>query len=323
MNSTPSSAPTDPIPRGRRADRYSLRQLRYFLAVARTLSVSKAAHAFHVSQPTVSHSVQMLEEEFGVPLFVRRGSHLSLTPAGASFAPAAERLLGELQLSVDQARTCGQQPARNLRIGLNGSVLCTQFSSILTSFLDIHADPSWSVREDSSDVLHAALVSGEIDIALWRSPMPAARLKAGGIDEALLFAEPLVALVAHDSRLAHAGVADLADLGDECLLTLAEPQSAFARRLRQDAEAAGFRIRVREAEVSAPSLIALAAAGLGAALMPAGVAGVNWPGVAAVPLRPALFDVPVYAAIGPHAPEAACLLRQHAIAHSRAQAPEN
>jgi LysR family transcriptional regulator, benzoate and cis,cis-muconate-responsive activator of ben and cat genes len=58
-----------------------LRQLRYFLALARTLNFTRAATESHIAQPPFSRQIKHLEEELGVPLIDRRSRQLALTPA--------------------------------------------------------------------------------------------------------------------------------------------------------------------------------------------------------------------------------------------------
>ena len=74
-----------------------IRQLHYILEVARRgLNVTAAAEALFTSQPGVSKQIRLLEEELGVPIFVRNGKHLTeVTPAGQRILEYAQRLLME------------------------------------------------------------------------------------------------------------------------------------------------------------------------------------------------------------------------------------
>ena len=60
-----------------------IRTLRYFLAIARTENMTRAAEILHVSQPTLSKQMKALEEELGRKLFTRHSFHISLTEEGA------------------------------------------------------------------------------------------------------------------------------------------------------------------------------------------------------------------------------------------------
>jgi DNA-binding transcriptional LysR family regulator len=77
-----------------------LRLLRYFLAIAREGSITRASRALHVTQPTLSRQMQELEEELGAKLLIRRSHSVELTPEGMRLRQRAE----EIQTLVDQTR---------------------------------------------------------------------------------------------------------------------------------------------------------------------------------------------------------------------------
>ncbi|MFC6518521.1 LysR family transcriptional regulator [Undibacterium arcticum] len=95
---------------------FSLRQIRYFLATAETLSITEAAHRLHISQPSVSTTISALEEMFGTQLFIRHHAQgMSLTPAGRLLASEARALLKqseELNATLKEFRTPAA-PARS------------------------------------------------------------------------------------------------------------------------------------------------------------------------------------------------------------------
>ena len=70
-----------------------IEKLDTFLQAAETLSFSEAAKRVHLSQPTISHHIKMLEEDMGVLLFTRTNSGLQLTEEGRLLLPWARRLL--------------------------------------------------------------------------------------------------------------------------------------------------------------------------------------------------------------------------------------
>lgn len=68
-------------------------RLRVFLVAAETLNFSQAAQRLHMTQPSVSQHIQMLEMQCGTPLFIRSGRRLALTEAGAILVPLAEDMV--------------------------------------------------------------------------------------------------------------------------------------------------------------------------------------------------------------------------------------
>jgi DNA-binding transcriptional LysR family regulator len=86
----------------------NLQQLRYFLATARLGSFSAAADELRLTQPGVSDQVRRLERELGMPLFVRVGRGLTLTAAGRTLRPHAERVLAAVETAgeaISEVRT--------------------------------------------------------------------------------------------------------------------------------------------------------------------------------------------------------------------------
>jgi DNA-binding transcriptional LysR family regulator len=83
------------------------RHLRYFIEVARTLHMTRAAEQLHIAQPTLTQNIQQLEEELGTLLIHRDGRKLSLTEAGEVFLVEAERSLQQFE----QAKIAAQRAA--------------------------------------------------------------------------------------------------------------------------------------------------------------------------------------------------------------------
>lgn len=88
---------------------YTLRQLRVFLAVANTGGFSRAADLVGLTQPAVSRGVAELEEALGVRLLDRTTREVVLTEAGHALAPALERLLGQLDDTLEETRQLGER----------------------------------------------------------------------------------------------------------------------------------------------------------------------------------------------------------------------
>lgn len=93
------------------SNRLTLRQLRYFVAVAGELNFRRASEKLGVSQPPLSRQVQELEDIVGTRLLDRDTQRVKLTPAGQDFLDSARRLLAELDGLVERTRATHTQPA--------------------------------------------------------------------------------------------------------------------------------------------------------------------------------------------------------------------
>jgi DNA-binding transcriptional LysR family regulator len=81
------------------------RQLSHFVAVAEELHFGRAAAKVHIAQPALSNQVMALEKELGVQLFLRTTRRVELTRAGAAFYERSVRILSEVDLSTEIARS--------------------------------------------------------------------------------------------------------------------------------------------------------------------------------------------------------------------------
>lgn len=98
-------------------------QLRYFVAAAETLHVSRAALREHVSQPAMSRQIALLERRLGVALFERVKRRIHLTEAGRAFLPRARQILCDAETAVQQVRERFGGVRRTLRLGFIGPFL--------------------------------------------------------------------------------------------------------------------------------------------------------------------------------------------------------
>jgi DNA-binding transcriptional LysR family regulator len=89
-----------------------LHQLRYLRAVIRTGSVTLAAEAEHVAQPSVSKQMRLLERELGVPLFHRVGRRVIPTEAAIELADCADRVFDDLSATAAAIAGPGFAPRR-------------------------------------------------------------------------------------------------------------------------------------------------------------------------------------------------------------------
>lgn len=145
---------------------FSLRQIRYFLAVAENGSVSKAAAQLNASQSTITEALKDLEADLGVKLFERQPRGLGLTHKGQLFRRHAERIWQDLQDARGALASTGSDAAGRVTLGVTSLVAGYVLADLLTRFGRAFPGVTVDLVEDSHDYLEHLLLNGEIDLAL-------------------------------------------------------------------------------------------------------------------------------------------------------------
>ncbi|RHW26182.1 LysR family transcriptional regulator [Nocardioides immobilis] len=240
-----------------------LRHLRYFVAVAETCHFGRAAERLHMAQPALSQAIRQLESELGASLFFRTTRQVSLTAAGEFLYDEAQRVLRAVDDSVAGVRRVAEGRKGLARLGFTGTASFTQLPFIARTLqrelpdvaLEIHAD---LLTPEQSDGLR----DGSLDLAVLRPPA------AGeGVTVRVIEVEPLVLALPAGHRLVAEQVVALADLRTEGFV-LYKPSVVNDAVLRTCRDA-GFTPRREHEAPGTAVLLALIAAGLGVALVPA------------------------------------------------------
>ncbi|MET3762281.1 LysR substrate-binding domain-containing protein [Sphingomonas sp. UYEF23] len=147
-----------------------LRQLEYFLAVARTLNFSKAADSIFVTQPTMSHQIAELESQIGAVLFNRNGKAVRLTEAGILFRAYAMRSLAELEAGRHALEELSGLQRGTLRVGVSQSFVRKLLPPILGAFIGRHPAVQLTVTEMTAGQIELALSQSELDLGIAFAP---------------------------------------------------------------------------------------------------------------------------------------------------------
>ena len=147
-----------------------LRHLRYFVALAETLSFTRAAERVHVTQSTLSHQIRQLEEQVGQPLFDRIGKKVVTTEAGQLFLGFATRALKEVDLGLAMLQAGGGGLSGQLRIGATHTFNIGLIPECVAQFLVRHPTVQVRVDELPADQIGAKLHAGELDIGIAYRP---------------------------------------------------------------------------------------------------------------------------------------------------------
>ncbi|WP_246055062.1 LysR family transcriptional regulator [Paracoccus gahaiensis] len=202
-----------------------LRQLRYFVAVARERNFTRAAKQLNIAQPPLSRQIQLLEEELGVVLITRKSRPVKLTDAGRLLYEQALQVLGRVDQMTDATRRVGMNRNRVLSIGFVASTLYGGLPVLVRKLRQNAPELDIQLLEMLSIQQVAALKEGRIDIGFGRMRHGDPNVASTTLrEERLVVALPLDSVLAQDE-----GPIRLSDIADQRLIVYPkEPRPSYA-----------------------------------------------------------------------------------------------
>jgi LysR family transcriptional regulator, benzoate and cis,cis-muconate-responsive activator of ben and cat genes len=174
-----------------------LRQLRYFVAVARERNFTRAAQMLHIAQPPLSRQIQLLEEQLGVPLIIRKSRPVRLTEAGKLFYEQSLQILGRVEQMQAATRRVGLNQNSVFSIGFVASTLYGGLPSLVRKLREHAPELDIQLLELVSVQQIPALKEGRIDIGFGR-----VRHRDPNIADIMLRDERLMAAIPKGTPLA-------------------------------------------------------------------------------------------------------------------------
>jgi DNA-binding transcriptional LysR family regulator len=246
-----------------------LRQLSGFVAVAEERNFCRAASRLYVSQPALSRLVKKLEVELGVALFDRSTHHVELTAAGRAFLAQARAALAHADEAARSARRAGQGNDQRLRVGYEDSTE-EAVAAALPSFLRRSAEVALSVCLVEGPTNAEALRQHHIDVVVGRQ-----RWRDGGFDSEVVFEEATVVALASGHPLSRSDTIDISTLAEAHTIFVRQACGQMRQRIVRSCEEAGVPNPAFEDVASLRAGALMAAAGLGAVILPISTA-LSW-----------------------------------------------
>ncbi|ALS28966.1 LysR family transcriptional regulator [Paenibacillus sp. 32O-W] len=240
-----------------------LRQLYYFVKVARKEHVTQAAEELHVAQSAVSRQIHQLEEELGARLFIQKGRNLQLTPAGQLFLKRVEEILADLERAVLEVQEFLDPEKGEIRFGFPHSLGISVIPQVVASFRKLHPNVRFRFRQGMYPSLIRDLMKGEIDLA-FISPLPDDH---EGVAGDVLLTEELFAILPPGHPLAGKESIDLIELKDEMFVLFSEGYS-LRPIVWEACHKAGFKPKIGFEGEETETIRGLVAAGMGVSLLP-------------------------------------------------------
>ncbi|MDO8984019.1 hydrogen peroxide-inducible genes activator [Cypionkella sp.] len=166
---------------------FTLKQFRYFEALARHGHFGRAAETCSISQPALSMQIKELEAALGTDLFERGARHVRLTSFGEAFALRVRDILRSVDELADIARAAQTQLVGRLRIGVIPTIAPYLLPTIIGNLMRLNADLDLQLRETVTPKLLAELAEGRLDTAIVALPV-----SESSLTEVPLFSEDFV-----------------------------------------------------------------------------------------------------------------------------------
>jgi DNA-binding transcriptional LysR family regulator len=240
-----------------------LHQLRYLRAVLRTGGVTAAAAREHVSQPSISKQIRLLEQELGVPLFHRVGRRVLPTEAALQLVDCADRVLDDLTATAAALAGPLSSVGGSVRICATETLVNFLLPRALVRLRQELPEASLHVEMLGTAEVVASVVADAVDFGLAPLPLADSRL-----DIQPLLVEDILAVVPTVHRWADRHLVQLTDVLRESDLLLSMPGMGLRAQVDAVAHAMGAPVSGQVEVRSEQALLAMVAAGGGITLAP-------------------------------------------------------
>jgi DNA-binding transcriptional LysR family regulator len=252
-----------------------MHQIRYFLAVCSERNFTRAAKFCHVSQPSLTRAIKLLEAEFGGFLFRREHTHSHLTELGEIVRPHLQQVWEQSYAAIAHAQKFAAMRRSRLKIGIMCTIAPVLLIDLLQRMRTRHKATELEIVDGSARDLEEQLLGGHIAAAIYGRP---GQKTDGRLSQVPLFRERMMIALPRDHHLAGRAAIGAADLAGESFIRRArcEYHELIAQLLR------GLGCEMNLDCTRDDWALALVARGLGLALLP--LHNIDHPHVAARPL---------------------------------------
>jgi DNA-binding transcriptional LysR family regulator len=280
-----------------------LRHLRYFVAVAETENVTRAALKLHVSQPALSRQIRDLEEELGFPLLERGAKSVRLTEAGRTFLTESRAVLQRTQEAVSAARAVSAGGRGELHVGYAPSPTVRILPPTLRAFQAQRPLVRVRLHDLTTDEMVAGVREGKLQIAFLVKP---SRTMLRNLRFEALTEDPVCVAVPPQHEFARMTSVGVDQVLREPLLVFTRREYPEYHELLESLFGLPAKPRIAEEHDSATSLIAAVEAGCGVAVVARSLGCSVGTRLHLVPLAPAPAPLLVGAVWLPNGVSAAC-----------------
>lgn len=240
-----------------------LRQIQYFIEVAKLEHVTEASYVLHVAQSAVSRQIFKLEAELGVDLFIRDGRKVRLTPIGKMFLGHMQQALQVIEKAQQEIEDYLDPQRGTVKIGFPSSLASHMLPMVISAFREHYPNVQFQLQHGSYRELIDLVAKGTLNLSLI-GPVPKGIKHINGDT---LFLEKFVALLPASHPLAEQPKLKLSQLRGDLFVLF--PEGYVLRDLVIEACASqGFEPKISFEGDDIDAIKGLVAAGLGITLLP-------------------------------------------------------
>ncbi|MBP2656740.1 MAG: hypothetical protein H6Q73_4309 [Firmicutes bacterium] len=247
----------------------NIKQLNYFIAVAKYLNFTKAANHHHIPQTVISHQITALEKEIGVPLFYRNTRTVQLTKAGELFFNEVKPIIANLEQAINRTILTNSNAKGSLTIGFTGAPEKFFLSTWIRNFLAIYPKINLKLIKNTTTTHSEFLQEENIDILFELSHDLNINPKLSWKNVYSLLTNHLYAVTYPDHPLAKQTTISRLDLANEPFVFFDHKSNPAAFDLIvKDSKNTGFLPKVVAEANSAEALLLMVEAKIGITILP-------------------------------------------------------
>lgn len=237
-----------------------IRQLKYFVTIAKERNITKAAEKLHIAQPPLSKQLKLLEEELDIKLIERNTRNFQISHAGEVLLNRSEQIIELLETTLKELKNLKDGFSGTLSIGTIPSSGVDLLPKRLYDFHEKYPGINFKIREGDTYKILELLTTGEIEIGLVRTPFDSEIYESIWLPD-----EPMVA-VSNDNFYfdENKKYINLSQLSNKPLII----DRRFKKMIENSCKQNGFSPRIICESEDARSVLLWASSGLGVGIIP-------------------------------------------------------
>ncbi len=144
----------------------SIRHLRAFSAIAQSGSFTRAAESLHLTQSTLTATIQQLEQQVGLTLFDRTTRRVMLTREGDQFLPVAEKLLSDFDTALTDLQAISTRQRGQVAIAASPSVISCLMPEVVQQYNRAHPNIKLQLRDENAGAIEQCVLENSVDFGI-------------------------------------------------------------------------------------------------------------------------------------------------------------